>query len=170
MTWKEKTVHCLAFYPYEEKIRELLYQFKGCYDVELAGVFFDYQRRYLSLRFRGYVIVPIPSSSSSNEARGFNHVIEMAKSIGLPILPLLKKNCDFKQSDLSLEERKKVGDNLSLISKKSLEGKKILLLDDVYTTGSTIRACLNLLSSLKPTKLRVLVMAKTKKKEADELP
>ena len=39
--------------------------------------------------------------------------------------------------------------------------KKVLLVDDVFTTGSTVRACLNLLKKEKPRKLAVLTMSKT---------
>jgi predicted amidophosphoribosyltransferase len=48
-----------------------------------------------------------------------------------------------------------------LNDKSSLRGKSILLVDDVVTSGETIKAALALLRPLNPKKINVLVMAKT---------
>ena len=42
-----------------------------------------------------------------------------------------------------------------------LEDKKILLIDDIYTTGSTVNECCKTLSEAKPEKIGVLVLAVT---------
>ena len=39
--------------------------------------------------------------------------------------------------------------------------KNILIVDDVFTTGSTIRAAIDLVKQAKPKNIKVLVMAKT---------
>ena len=152
---------CLALYFYNETIRTLLYQFKGCGDYELKDVFFAYPRHSLRLRFRGYHVVPAPSSRSHNEKRGFNQVQAMCECLQLPMLDCLEKTVDAKQSDLSAKERKKIGKYLAYRGPASLSDKKILLVDDVFTTGSTARGCLKLLASHHPKKLAFLTMAKT---------
>ena len=116
---------------------------------------------YLRFRYRGYVMVPAPSSKSHDEKRGFNQVVEMAKPLGLPLFDVLEKTADVKQSDLTAEERKEVWKVIALKRKGMLKDKKVLLLDDVFTTGSTIRACLKLIKKERPKKIAVLVMAKT---------
>ncbi len=162
MRWKEGKVKCLALYDYNEKIRNTLYRFKGCGDIELKDVFFAYPINVLKLIYHGYVIVPAPSSASHNEERGYNQVIEMCKILKLPILDILLKTKESKQSDLSFYERQKVNKIIALKEKVDLSTKKILFVDDVFTTGSTTRACLNLLEKLHPKKLSCLIMAKTK--------
>ena len=159
--WKEGGASCLAIYQYNEAVRSTLYQFKGLGDIELASAFFGYQSPYLRLLYRHYWVVPIPSSPSHDQARGFNQVREMAACLGLPIIDALRKKEGAKQSDLPAKERTKVGELLELAHPELIQGRRVLLLDDVFTTGSTARACLELLKRAKPRKIRFLAMAKT---------
>ncbi len=159
--WKEGNIPCTALYFYNPTIRTMLYQFKGCGDYELKDAFFAYPRRMLKALYHGYTIVPAPSSSSHNEKRGFNQVVAMCECLGLPLLDCLVKTVEAKQSDLSAKERGEIGKYLVYKGPKSLAKRKILLVDDVFTTGSTARACLKLLASHQPRKLSFLAMAKT---------
>lgn len=162
-SWKEEGVRCVAIYPYEGRFQTLLYQFKGVNDIELYSVFLDQILPIIKIMFRGYYIVPVPSSDSHNLNRGYNQVEEMYKVLGLPFLKILRKTEDHKQSNLSFEKRKEVGRVLKFVEKlPNLEHKKILLVDDVFTTGSTIRACIKLLKKLNPKKIKVLVSGKTR--------
>ena len=159
--WKEKEAPCLALYFYNDRIRTLLYQFKGCGDYELKSIFFAYPKLILRLKYRGYTVVPAPSSKSHDEKRGFNQVAAMCECLKLPILDCLEKKVDAKQSDLSALERRQIGKYLAYRGPSSLNDKKILLVDDVFTTGSTARGCLALLRARNPKKLAFLTMAKT---------
>ena len=67
----------IAIYEYSHKIQSLLYQFKGCFDVELFGIFIERFRRELKFRYCDYVLIPAPSFKKDDEERGFNHVVEM---------------------------------------------------------------------------------------------
>ena len=154
-------IKALTIYSYDEQIQNMLYQFKGCFDYELAGVFLDYCRHYLMIKYFGYVLIPAPSSEEADKERGFNHVIEMFKPLKLKIEPCIKKTSNIKQSDLSAEQRKDIKNHL-VISDIDLSKKKVLIVDDVYTTGSTIKAMIDLVKSKHPKKIKVLVMSKTK--------
>ena len=148
-------------YNYDDVVKEKLYQFKGCFDIELATIFLDYFRFYLRLKYFGYLIVPAPSSKEADEKRGFNHVQEMFKPLGLKMCNCVHKLSDFKQSDFSAEERKQVGKKM-MIDNVNLTGKKVLIVDDVYTTGSTVKAMIEMVKSKNPKAIKVLVMSKTK--------
>ena len=151
----------LYLYNYDEEVQNKLYQFKGCFDVELGGIFLDYFRPYLFLKYFGYTLVPAPSAKEADEERGFNHVIEMFSYLKLKILPIIKKTTNVKQSDLTANERKNIKNHLT-IDDVELSKKKILIVDDVYTTGSTVKAMIDLVKSKHPKKIKVLVMSKTK--------
>ena len=162
--WKSGGIRFTAVYPYDERIRSLIFQFKGCHDIELGPVFLDIPLPLLKIRFHGYVVVPAPSNKEDDEARGFNHVVEMFSPLGLPILRAISKKGKRKQSDCTAEERTHIGDFLELDPKADLRGKKVLFVDDVFTTGSTARACLALIRKAGAKKVEGLVIAKTPKK------
>ncbi len=162
--WRIGRVHCYSLFPYNDTIRSLIYQFKGCGDFELSSTFFSYVLPFLRIRFHDYVIVPAPSSQSHNETRGFNQVEAIAGHLGLPIACCLTKEGESKQSDLPLRERGKVNQSIHLKEGFRLAGKKLLLLDDVYTTGNTVKACLRNLAKTRPKKMVVLTVAKTLKR------
>ena len=156
------------FYDYNDKIQSLLYQFKGCYDLPLAPIFFSYQKILIKVYFHGYIFVPVPSYENSDEERGFNHVEEMLKSHNFTYISALKKVKDVKQANLDKASREKNSDVFALTEKaKYLANKKVCLIDDVITTGSTIHSCLNLLKSLPTKKLKFLAMSHTLLKQKE---
>ena len=60
-SFKVEGVKTIAIFEYNQKIKELLYQFKGCMDYELKDVFLSYHVDYLKLLFAGYYIICAPS-------------------------------------------------------------------------------------------------------------
>ena len=86
----------------------------------------------------------------------------MFKELKLPVLKLLTKTKRVKQATSVSYNRKKMKRYLSLVATPNLCGKKILLVDDVYTTGSTMKSAIELIKTLNPKKIKVLVMSKTK--------
>lgn len=160
--FKEQGIDCLSLYNYDDYIRKWLYQFKGLNDYELKNTFLGYILPVIKIKYRGYKIIPVPSSKSHNELRGYNQVIEMFKILGFEILDYLVKTKESKQSSLSYKERFK-SENLFDYgaSAKKLTKFKVLIVDDVYTSGTSIRACIKLVRRLNPKRIKVLVLAKT---------
>ena len=158
----------LAIYEYDENIKDLIYKYKGCYDYELKDVFLSRYINYLRIMYRGYVIVPAPSYHLDDERRGFNHVVEIFKALKLKIMPIITKTKQHKQSDHSAKGRMDITNVLSIDENANLKDKNILLVDDIFTTGSTLFSCIELLKPFHPKKIEILVIAKTKKKTKRE--
>ena len=159
--WRWAGVPCLAVYPYLQAFQSMLYLYKGCGDIELAPAFLAHAKPLLRLRYWDYVLVSAPSHQEKIEARGFDHIPLIFAGIGKGFCRALIKTKNVKQSDLSKAERKKIKSALApTAAAKSLKGKKVLLVDDVFTTGSTIKACVGILRSFSPKCIRVLVLAK----------
>lgn len=138
----------------------MLYLYKGCGDIELSSVFLDRIRFLLKARYRGYTLVYVPSHSSHIEKRGFDHVPLIFLGIGKRICCPIIKTDNVKQSDQNKNDRRKIGRYLKLVGGNDLRGQKILLVDDVCTTGSSLRSCIRLLRKLQPKKISILVLAK----------
>lgn len=158
--FKVNNYSAIAVYEYTDRIKSLLYQFKGCFDIEIFDVFLERFKHELKMMFYGYHMVPIPSYKDDDERREFNHVEEMFKVIKLPMIKALVKTSHIKQANSPFQERQKISKYLELINGVDLSGKKVLIVDDVYTTGSTMKAAIALIEKLHPKTIKVLVMSK----------
>lgn len=147
-------------YWYTETIQGALYQFKGCGDYELKNIFLDYYNEFITTKYHGYTLIPAPSSGEAEKERGFNQVVEMFSRVKLPMMRCIHKVNDVKQHTLTSKERSEIK-NLLCIDNVDLSKKKILIVDDVYTTGATVKSMIELIKNKNPKKIKVLVMSKT---------
>ena len=105
-------------------------------------------------------MIPAPSYAKNDEERGFNHVEEIFSVLNLKMMKCIHKIKQVKQADLTTKEREEIG-NVLQIDNVDLRKKKILLVDDVFTTGSTIKAMIKLVKEKGAKKIKVLLMSKT---------
>ena len=123
-------------------------------------MFLEYYSNYLNYKFNGYTIIPAPSYKKNDDERGFNHVEEIFSILKLKMLKCIHKTKQVKQADLTTKEREKIGSVLK-IDDVDLRHKKTLLVDDVFTTGSTIKSMIKLVRGKGAKHIRVLLMSKT---------
>ena len=112
-------------------------------------------------------IVPVPISKKRLKSRGYNQSELIAKEISYNSNLTLETECLYKvrniveQSKLNKEERlKNIQGVYELVSKEKLYKKKILLIDDIFTTGSTVNECAKVLRNAFPRKIGVFTLAK----------
>ena len=108
------------------------------------------------------MIVVAPSSQEDNLVRGFAPMEMIAKTIHQNVFTGLYKKEKYKQSDLRYQDRKKMKEKIGIKNGKQLKGKKILIIDDVITSGNTLLTCLSLVLLQKPQCVELLVLS-TKK-------
>lgn len=111
-------------------------------------------------------IVPVPLHKKRLHERGYNQVSTFCKSIesnfSIPILEdVLVKTKNLKsQTDKSKESRSNNSKNVFTVENyEKIEGKHLLIIDDVFTTGATIEACAKEILKGKNTKISILTMA-----------
>lgn len=132
-------------YDYNQGFKECLRQYKELNDYVLYSVFLDRVARKLKKIFKECIIVPVPSSLSAVEKRGFRHVNLVFSTLGLEVFDCLFKIEQLQQKQLSKAQRSEIrftGENLEY-----LNNKRVLLVDDVSTTGSSIINAYTLLAS-----------------------
>ena len=111
--------------------------------------------------YKGCVVVCAPSSQIDDEKRGFNHVVEIFKMLNLPIIDVLRKTKREKQSEKSSKDRLNVEKIIEGFDLEKLNNKKVLIVDDIYTTGATMFKIIQIVQSAHPKDIKVLVVAKT---------
>lgn len=96
-------------------------------------------------------IIPVPLYKKKRRKRGFNQAEIIAKALSkklnIPIYGnILKRVKDTQpQKELNRLQRKKNLENAFIIDKNIVKLKKVILVDDIYTTGSTIDSCAKIL-------------------------
>lgn len=126
-------------YEYNEFIENMIYQFKEGRDIALRDVFFHKFMKKINDKYRHYTIVLLPSSEEKNQERQFLPVREMLCACTLPIIEPFYKIGNHKQSLQSFENRMQIATIIKRKAHVQLPPTKLLLVDDVCTSGSTLK-------------------------------
>jgi ComF family protein len=112
------------------------------------------------------LMIPVPLHTRRLRERGFNQALLLVKELshraGIPYRKrvLQKVRLTLPQVNLSGGEREKgVRGSFQMTEKEELEGKSILLVDDVYTTGATVNECSKVLLAGGAERVDVLTLA-----------
>ncbi|MCS7233111.1 MAG: ComF family protein [Synergistetes bacterium] len=151
-----------AFGFYEGVLKELIYKAKfESYSEPLKELLFFFKEDIYPLKDKVDLIVPVPEDPLRR--RIFNHVSFLAELLSLILdralsISLIKVFPTPPQVGLEKREREK---NLKgvFLAKESFHEKKVLLVDDVTTTGSTLRECSKALYNAGAFKVYKLVIA-----------
>lgn len=144
-------------YSYNEFLRDLLHRVKGLGEQSLAPLFLDEHAAWIASEYKGFTIVPVPSFIKDNERRGFNHVEAIFSVVPLPMQSLFYKKTNHKQATST--DRKEVSNVIDLKPNMKSFPQKVLLVDDVITSGETLKACFILLRD-KVNEIEIIVLSR----------
>ena len=147
-----------GLYPYSGLVRDLILQYKQDGDEALGPVFLYPLRNFLAEKYRDYILVEMPSSAKMLAQRGFHHVEGMFSLIGQPVYSLFEKTDDTDQKSLTFEKRGDIGRHIR-ITDENFRAKKVLLVDDIITSGSTLLAAYRLLKPRVSGSIQALTVA-----------
>ena len=119
------------------------------------------------------VAVPVPLHPRRERSRGFNQADDLARTLGLPVRPLLRRiRYTTSQIDLPKDERQRnVRDAFEYCRPALSERRRgsaaptrvervVVLVDDVATTGATLEACAAVLKAAGAKEVRALTAAR----------
>jgi len=160
--------------PYQKSlIKKLIQKFKySPFIKELSQVLASIVINHFQLldnveNFSEYILIPVPLEKKKLRWRGFNQAEEIAKELTKFFKRPLLSDCLIKvketqaQIDLSKKERRENIRGVFLVKNaERIKGRKILLIDDVYTTGSTMEECARVLKEAGAKEIVGIVVAR----------
>ena len=160
----------LHIFQYKELIRKLIIQYKFNNKSYLYKTFCEFivKNKKAFDFIKSYdIIIPVPIHKKRMKERGYNQSElisrELASTLDLEIYTnvLVKVKNNKPQSILTQKEREENTKNAyKLANSEKIYNKKVLIFDDVYTTGATISACIKELEKAYPNKIGILALAK----------
>lgn len=141
-----------APYLYEESLLEaihhLKYHGKTCLAGSLGSLLGRFAKNWLGNKSKDFLVMPVPLHPRKLRERGYNQSLLLAKhtaeklGTNLDTLSLRRSKNTAPQTGLGKKlRRKNVRNAFKLENANVVEGRNILLVDDVSTTGNTLNSC-----------------------------
>lgn len=156
-----------TFGSYEETLRELIHLFKYQRIRPLARPLGELLARAIPREHRFDLIVPMPLHWTKRWSRSYNQsellAKEVARRFGLPIAKAVRRvKATNPQAGLSNSKRRlNVRGAFSVRGRAKIKGLRVLLIDDVLTTGATASACAGALKRAGASHVAVAAVART---------
>lgn len=171
MSYKEDQFKLYYVGEYEGTIRNLLLKFKFNESAYLANMFVEVicKNQNFAQNFKKYdCVIPVPMYEKNKRIRGYNQSALLAKGIGSRlgikyadnVLVKIKENN--RQSELDgIHRAENVKNVYGIQNSELIDNKRVILVDDIYTTGSTVKECIRVLRKNNVKIVDVVVIAKT---------
>lgn len=155
---------------YEGALKEFIHRFKYDSALSLACVLSNIMAGYIAQNPETVdgidILTYVPLGNNRLRQRGYNQsrilADNLSRKIGIPVWHVLVKSVPTRrQNELSREERLvNVEGAFAIRSGVDVEGLRILLIDDVMTTGATLSECARALKDAGAESVRCLTLAR----------
>ena len=165
--------YAYSFGYYEGALRRMIHHFKYTSIDVLAGPLGELMVQALPLDLQVDMIVPVPLHWKRRLWRGFNQSELLARPLEsrlrVPVVMALRKgrHTETQASSTPAERRSNLTGAFVLAGPKIVEGKRVLLVDDVLTTGATVTTCSALLRRGGAKSVTVLTLARVDRRPAE---
>lgn len=148
-----------SLFLYNDFLKEVLAKFKFRGDYVLIKVFAETFKKELE-KIQADLIVPIPLSDQRLYERGFNQAAALICESGLSSTELLTRVHSEKQSKKSRTDRIHIPQVFDIKPGTNIQNKSVVLVDDIYTTGSTLRHAAKLLKGAGAANIQSVTLAR----------
>ncbi len=160
--WQQQGQQLLAhsaLYQYNAAMRQYMkaYKFNGDY---LLRTVFNHELIQKVHTMAMDVVVPVPVSDETLLRRGFNQTLGLFEGIPYQALLQVTQQQKLHQSQRNRAARLKRAQPFAIAVAKDLANQRVLLVDDVYTTGSTLYHAATLLYQLGAKEVKSLSLAR----------
>jgi len=152
----KKLIHCFKYEPFLKELSKSL----------SLLIINHFQLIEKQPDFSEFILIPVPLYKKRLKWRGFNQAEEIGKEVSEFLKIPLISNCLLKiketppQIELLETERKESVLGVFWVKKEEIEEEKILLIDDVFTTGATMEECARVLKKAGAKEVIGLVVAR----------
>ena len=159
----EICIWIVDFGPLKESLMGLKFRERKEYGIFLGRLMGLYGADFIR-QVQPQVIFPVPIHRKKKSVRGYNQAEVLAREISRGFsIPLrtdlvLRKKSTKAQKELSRKERKKNMERAFVVKKEAGMYRDILLVDDIYTTGSTANAIAGKLKAVGVKNVYVLTL------------
>ena len=161
----------LYIFKYEDIIREKIIDYKFENKVYLYRTFSEAiirNKQNIDFINKYDILIPVPIHKERKKQRGYNQselivriIADEVKSIKLQVNVLKKDKNIVAQSTLNKAKREEnIKDVYKIVNSEKIKNKKVLILDDIYTTGSTVNECSKVLKEAGCKEIGVITIAK----------
>ena len=156
-------------FEYKHIIRKLMINFKFKSSPYISNFFSEniLKDKILCRNLVNYdIIIPVPMSKYKLKQRGYNQTELISKKISKTLkiteekILLKKDNIKTQSKLLKTGRSRNIRGAFYIIENEKIKNKKIILLDDIHTTGATVRECTKILKEAGAKDILVLVIAK----------
>ena len=160
----------ISIFKYEGIIRDKILQYKfedKAYMYNTFAKIILKNEKICGLLKKYDIIIPVPIHKKRKAQRGYNQTQLIASKISKYVEiklcddVLIKSKNTIAQSKLNKNKRKQnIKGAFKILNSEKIQGKNILLFDDIYTTGSTVNECSKILTRAGAKRIGVLTIAK----------
>ena len=153
-----------SLFLYDQSTRDVLSQYKGRNTISLAVFFCEHMAPVIAREHAGKTVVPVPFRRRRKKQRGWDQVEEICRQLkrryAIEYLPILYRNGSSPQKNLGYQARLSNLDGRIGVRRKALPlPQRVVLLDDVFTTGATADTCASVLKAGGTEEVSVLTIA-----------
>lgn len=150
-----------ALFSYDQDFKEWIQQYKFLGDYRLCQTFVPEIRQFFAQK-KDWLVTYIPLSEERFEQRGFNQALAFLQAADIKTTRLLQKTADTSPQSGKNRQQRLASPQVFAVTPaaEKVRNKKVIIADDVYTTGRTLFHAAEILLPYQPKQIETFSLAR----------